>query len=144
MSLAIFCASPRETSKRKSLYESIMKLCSACLQELDKEAFSAKQWKLNQHQRRCKNCVDGGRESQIERPDVAESGEYLPKFPLTDEAVKKAIKDLIDNAVKMIMKRGIPPNVGLDGFNEKKLAKRLWKVSCLYVSLARDQKYETL
>ena len=121
-----------------------MKLCSACLRELDKEAFSAKQWKLNQHQRRCKNCVDGGRESQIERPDVAESGEYLPKFPLTDEAVKKAIKDLIDNAVKMIMKRGIPPNVGLDGFNEKKLAKRLWKVSCMYLSLSRDPKYETL
>lgn len=34
-----------------------MKICGACRESLPKEAFSGKQWKLNQHQRRCKGCV---------------------------------------------------------------------------------------
>lgn len=43
------------------------------MKEYDKDAFSAKQWKLNQHQRRCKECVDAGRSSQLEPPPPASS-----------------------------------------------------------------------
>jgi hypothetical protein len=114
-----------------------MKLCGACLEEFDKEAFSTKQWKLNQHQRRCKQCVEEGRESQLERPAETERGNggHVPKFPISDENGKRSVREAIDAAVKMIMSRGIPPNVGLDGFNERKLAKRLWNVSPKYFSL---------
>ena len=38
-----------------------MKICAACNQELPKEGFSKKQWKLKQHERRCIDCISANR-----------------------------------------------------------------------------------
>ena len=40
-----------------------MKVCGACCIELPREKFSKKQWKLNQRQRRCIECIDANREA---------------------------------------------------------------------------------
>ena len=45
-----------------------MKVCGACCKELPKESFSNKQYKLKQHQRRCKECIDANAELQLEAP----------------------------------------------------------------------------
>ena len=45
-----------------------MKFCGACCKELPKESFSNKQYKLKQHQRRCKECIDANAELQLEAP----------------------------------------------------------------------------
>ena len=45
-----------------------MKVCGACCKELPKEHFSNKQYKLKQHQRRCKECIDANAELQLEAP----------------------------------------------------------------------------
>ena len=39
-----------------------MKECAACNTELSQDKFSKKQWKLKQHERRCKDCIDTNRE----------------------------------------------------------------------------------
>jgi len=39
-----------------------MKECAACNTELSQDKFSKKQWKLKQHERRCKECIDTNRE----------------------------------------------------------------------------------
>ena len=41
-----------------------MKECAACNTELSQDKFSKKQWKLKQHERRCKECIDTNREVQ--------------------------------------------------------------------------------
>jgi len=46
-----------------------MKLCAACNQDLPKDKFSKKQWKLGAEcQRRCTSCVRGNREVQLAPP----------------------------------------------------------------------------
>lgn len=45
-----------------------MKVCGACCNELPNEAFSGKQWKLNQHQRRCKDCVEADNPLRLKKP----------------------------------------------------------------------------
>jgi len=44
-----------------------MKICAACFKELPKEKFSKKQWKLHQHERRCIECIDAGKEIVLEK-----------------------------------------------------------------------------
>ena len=39
-----------------------MKECAACNTELSQDKFSKKQWKLKQHERRCKDCIDNNNE----------------------------------------------------------------------------------
>ena len=41
-----------------------MKKCAACNTELSQDKFSKKQWKLKQHERRCKECIDNNNEVQ--------------------------------------------------------------------------------
>mmetsp|Transcript_17482 Transcript_17482/g.37791 ORF Transcript_17482/g.37791 Transcript_17482/m.37791 type:complete len:483 (-) Transcript_17482:156-1604(-) len=49
-----------------------MKVCGACCNELPKESFSGKQWKLNQHQRRCNGCIEAGNPLQLSKPPTIE------------------------------------------------------------------------
>jgi len=42
-----------------------MKECAACNTELSQDKFSKKQWKLKQHERRCKDCIDNNNEVQL-------------------------------------------------------------------------------
>ena len=44
---------------------SIMKVCAACYEDLPKDSYSKKQWKLDKSQRRCKLCVTNNREVQL-------------------------------------------------------------------------------
>ena len=41
-----------------------MKICAACNEDLPKDSYSKKQWKLDEYQRRCKVCVTNNREVQ--------------------------------------------------------------------------------
>jgi len=45
-----------------------MKVCAACHEDLPKESYSKKQWKLDQYQRRCKVCVTNNQEVQLQQP----------------------------------------------------------------------------
>jgi len=44
-----------------------MKECAACNTELSQDKFSKKQWKLKQHERRCKDCIDNNNEVQMKK-----------------------------------------------------------------------------
>ena len=44
-----------------------MKECAACNTELSQDKFSKKQWKLKQHERRCKDCIDNNNEVQLKK-----------------------------------------------------------------------------
>ena len=44
-----------------------MKECAACNIELSQDKFSKKQWKLKQHERRCKECIDNNNEVQLKK-----------------------------------------------------------------------------
>ena len=60
-----------------------MKICAACHEELPKESFSSKQWKLKQYQRRCIRCIADNRsivaplykvtENQTQQPSSADN-----------------------------------------------------------------------
>ena len=45
-----------------------MKICAACHEDLSKESYSKKQWKLDQ--RRCKVCIANNREVQPQKQDI--------------------------------------------------------------------------
>ena len=45
-----------------------MKVCAACHEDLPKESYSKKQWKLDKYQRRCKVCVTNNRKVQLQQP----------------------------------------------------------------------------
>ena len=45
-----------------------MKVCAACNENLPKDSYSKKQWKLDKYQRRCKVCVTNNREVQLQQP----------------------------------------------------------------------------
>ena len=48
-----------------------MKICAACHEDLPKDSYSKKQWKLDECQRRCKVCITNNREIQL--PEVIKS-----------------------------------------------------------------------
>lgn len=50
-----------------------MKICAACCEELPKEGFSSKQWKLKQYQRRCMGCIDNNRTVKLAAPPTSEN-----------------------------------------------------------------------
>ena len=49
-------------------------------------------------------------------------------LPLS-ERLRADVQKLIKAAVTSILKRGIPPGVGLDGYNRQALEARLWEVA---------------
>jgi len=57
-----------------------MKICAACHEDLPKESYSKKQWKLDKCQRRCKACITNNRE--------------IPKQDNNDTNTKEVIKTL--------------------------------------------------
>ena len=46
-----------------------MKICAACHEDLPKDSYSKKQWKLDEYQRRCKVCTADNREVQPISPN---------------------------------------------------------------------------
>lgn len=51
-----------------------------------------------------------------------------PPIPLSGESRNQVLK-LISKAVPRIVRRGVPPGVGLDGLTDKEIGLRLWQVS---------------
>ena len=56
-----------------------MKVCAACTEELPQESFSKKQWKLKQHERRCKECIAADRALQLKPPPKPAAQERQPQ-----------------------------------------------------------------
>ena len=54
-----------------------MKVCAACYEELPKESFSKKQWKLKQHERRCIGCIDSDRDVAAKEASPKENEEEI-------------------------------------------------------------------
>ena len=46
-----------------------MKVCAACHEDLPKDSYSKKQWKVDKCQRRCKVCITNNREVQLKQPN---------------------------------------------------------------------------
>ena len=65
-----------------------MKACAACHEDLPKDSYSKKQWKLDEYQRRCKICVNNNREVQPVTNEIIKS---LDSMYL--ESIKKKISD---------------------------------------------------
>ena len=69
-----------------------MKVCAACCKELQQSSFSKKQWKLKQHERRCTDCIEAGREVQLIPPSSPKTNINnekdsitLPKTSINDD-----------------------------------------------------------
>ena len=76
------------------VYTITMKLCAACHQDLPKDKFSKKQWKLGAEcQRRCTTCVRDNREVQQPPPPVHENN---------DNGIVSSLESMSINDYKMI------------------------------------------
>ena len=57
-----------------------MKTCAACHEDLRKDSYSKKQWKLDECQRRCKVCIANDREVQPSNNDATNASKIIESF----------------------------------------------------------------
>lgn len=115
-----------------------MAVCSQCGEEKARDAFSKAQLRKTGATRRCKQCIAADDSSEMEESRQLGVGQanttnnyvmqHKRPLPLS-ERLRADVQKLIKAAVTSILKRGIPPGVGLDGYNRQALEARLWEVA---------------
>ena len=72
-----------------------MKICAACREDLPKDSYSKKQWKLDEYQRRCKVCITNNREAQEPPPQKDNNDMH------TNEIINKLNNLYLENVGKI-------------------------------------------